>query len=439
MHGFARRHTTRDVRKALRDEQGNYLVVPQHAGFDAKEAIHSERALKLLYNNPTKVWKWAVLATAPRYFVNNAVGNMAMYMLDFGGHGATQGFVRAVNQTRKGGRDWQHRWFLQAHQGFTQDVLGELNTGNKVTRTIKSGLYPVTHKLTDVLPRRAAINTLIRKEPEFQRLTKEGYSFDKAADIVSADPVVRDRITNQVENALGDYLHLNKTEKAIRQLIPFYTWDRAIARHSLHLALDHPARAAAVANIGTQGSQATMQALGNVPSFMEGYIPLGKGHGKNLKALATQGINPYASTADVVDSLVNLVAGNPRQAAQSIGSQVGPIPAGAIEYLTGQRLLSGAKIPSTGGGLVGNIAGNQATSTPLGQLLKTAIQGAPKPSNPKKPFLFEKGMRPLIEAWLGAPIKQINPTAAESGYRKEHGIKKGRSHRKAWPPKGYGF
>jgi len=455
---FGGRHTTTEASKAARTATGEYLVVNKHTAAKwSEEAGRSAKFVRKLYQRPTQVWKYLVLATRPAYFVNNAVGNTFMYTMAFGGAGAARGLVDAYRQVHgeahtakslKGAQreikklsgDWQDKWYLGTHQGFAQDVMGDLtikgkNLPDRMTKVVNvagQGLYPITHKVSDVFLRRAAINSILRKHPMVKRLQREkGWSFDRAAEYVSSrDPAVRHRVQEQVNDALGDYHHLNPIEQSVRQLIPFYTWDRAIVRHGVKLGLNKPGRTAALVQVGTQGTERTEQLLGKIPRFLKGAMVLGEDGGK-ARILQTQGMNPYASFPDVVESATQLVGGNPKRAASTLGSQIGPIPASAIEYLTGQDLLSGARIKPRPGGLAGNTAGNIAFDTPIGRLIDTAVKGSPKPKRNAQtgvttPFLFQKDARAQLLAFVGAPVKELNLSRAHEMARKERGEKKGR-------------
>src|SRR4029077_17550152 len=76
---------------------------------------------------------------------------------------------------------------------------------------------------------------------------------------------------------------------------PFYSWYRAIATTTYHLAADTPLRANILGQLGRIGEEQSDTALGEVPSFLRGAIPLGEGPQGTKRVLATQGLNPYAT------------------------------------------------------------------------------------------------------------------------------------------------
>ncbi len=78
----------------------------------------------------------------------------------------------------------------------------------------------------------------------------------------------------------------------LRNALPFYSWYRAIAQTTYHLAADTPLRAEALAMLGRVGAAGD---TANVPSFLKGSISLGPGPQGTKRVLPTQGLNPYAT------------------------------------------------------------------------------------------------------------------------------------------------
>lgn len=445
METFAGRHTTTRTANAVRDANGDFLIVPKHdAARWGKEAIESSKFVELIYNKPTRFWKYMVLAARPAYFVNNAVGNTAMYGMAMGGEGAVRGLVDAWRQVhgeaktaramqgaerelRKMHGDWQDHWYLGLHKGISQDVMEQTfqikgkNLPDRVVKTVNvagNGLYPVTHKWTDVFLRRAGINALLRKNPEVQKLMEQGWDFNDAAEVVSRDPAVRSAVQQRLEDALGEYHYLNKTERQIRQLVPFYTWDRAILRHGVKLTLGKPGRVSAASKVGELGSDVTKAALGEIPEWLQGAVPLdyfgigGEAEGKRETILSTYGLNPYGSIAELADTAKALTAGDVR-AGEHISGQINPLATKAIEHITGQSLLSGAKIDRGRGGLIPDVIERSTTDLPQLKLISTLLNGAPEPKRNKRtgkrtPFLFEKDFEEKLGQFLGLPVRQMD-------------------------------
>jgi hypothetical protein len=453
--GFADRHTTSDIKHAVIDEHGKYLVVYKRGvAAYGKEGANSVTFLTKLYRYPTQAWKYMVLATRPAYFVNNAVGNTFMAMAHLGPVGFSRGLADAYRQVH-GERataksiesasgqamhhlagDWQQRKFLAVHQGFGQEAIHELKLHSKireaghdkvatVVKHAEHGLYPVTHQVSDLFLRRTMLNELARRDPLVKAEMKKGSSFNRAADKVSDDPGVRDRWAEQVNHALGDYHHLNPLERHIKDFVPFYTWDRAIARHGVNMALEQPAKVAAAAQVGQMGSHDTTNALGGaIPGFLKGIIPLGKpGADGRMAGLSTAGLNPYATLPDAVDTVGSLVGIGSQGAGSTFAGQLNPLITGAIEATTGQSLLSGAKLPHHGGGILGSIIADVVGSLPQVKLATTLIHGESQPKPNKRtgvvtPFLYKKDLITQLESLFGVPIKKVSTEAAAKAAKK---------------------
>jgi hypothetical protein len=108
-----------------------------------------------------------------------------------------------------------------------------------------------------------------------------------------------------------------------------------------------------------------------------------------------------------------------------------PLLTGVIESMTGQSLLSGAKLPHRGGGVLGQTASNVVEGLPQIKLLETLLGGEKKPKPNKRTgkitnFLYRKDARSQIAALLGVPVKEINKGRAHELARKQRGEKKGR-------------
>lgn len=448
------------IKNAARDGRGNYLVVHIKTLDDAiKQSAKTNAAVHAFFNTPTKVWKWMVLATAPRYFVNNIFGNALMLAMSADPVATTRGIyhtVRDIHGERVARKslsvvdralrsvtgDWIDKWFSGATTGFSHDVLMDGQGLGKATSKLKKGLYPFTHYASDTIPRRIAINYLIKHHPmyrgRYEAARRAGMSSREAhlatAEEISANPAVRSWVTDRVDNILGQYHHYNAVEAGIKKWVPFYGWDRAIMRHAWVMAAERPMEAATFARLGEGGAQETKDFLGDhIPDFLLSSIPmkflgLGGGSGNRTNVLSTSGLNPYSAIPGITDAVASVVGlgGRPNEA---IASQVNPLITGAVEWGTGSSLLTGAPIPKQPGGLFGNVYRSTAEATPLVKLAETLANGPRQAKrdtqgNIRSPLLYKGDIQQQISALLGFPIKEYSPQKAEDLWRRQEGVKK---------------
>lgn len=448
MKGFSRRYTTDDISKAKIDANGNAMIVPLHTleKFGV-EGANASKTLKMLYSKPTQVWKYILQGASPGFFVHNAVGNFLMYAMGHGGTAGFKGMVDALAQTKGEAAairsmgaashalnpHWMEKNFRdQLNNTFagTQGLRGKL---------YKYSMYRPTHAVADQFLRRAAINAEMRRAPEVQALMKRGMSYDQAAEqALKSDTgkVLRDRVSQRVMDTMGDYHSMNAGERVAATVMPFYTWNRHALRFTKAAFRDHPVSLDAAANVSRQGVEETKKALGNIPSFLLGSVPLsmlGVKPGKDgrLPIAETTSINPLSTAPDLFD-IARAVGGSKQvKPGEAIGSQLGPILQGGIQYLTGTNLQTGVPMKRKPGGLLGEVASDAYGNLPMVDLLKKAIEGNPQPkpnatTGKTQPFLFAKDKSADISSILGVPMRKMDTSAAQRLYDKEIGKKKGR-------------
>ena len=441
-NSMASHMTTSKWQEAAR-EGNDFLLARNHSKY-FEEAGNSTHFLGAVGRKFTTMWKWMVLAIRPGFFVNNAVGNWMMYATSLGPQGA-RGFIDAMRQIKRPQElqrdlsraearffrqsyDWQDKYYLGLHQGFgrsTADFLGaEPGTTHipvapgwkgKFKKIAGTGLYDLTHELTDRQVRRAAINTILRQNPEVKALMKQGHSFDDAAAAVSENRALRETVQQRVNDVLGQYHYLNPTERAVRAVIPFYTWDRAIVRHGAHLYLDKPFTARVMTELGAQGVQTTEDMLGDVPDFLKGALPLSmvglpaEVDGR-VPILGTSGLNPYSSLNDVI-RMGQLVTSGHIPAGEVFAGEANPFYTALMEQVTGTNLLTGKPLPksATQGSLPENMIASIIEGLPQTKIVESATGHAYQSPD----TLYKNDLSQFLLAYIGVPAKQLNTKAAE--------------------------
>jgi hypothetical protein len=401
---------------------GRYYVVPKTTSRAATgEFTRSSGAVRNFVKKPLTVWRAAVLGLRPGFLTNNLVGNSLMYAAKTGGQGGLRSLFHAIYETHgprvaqkaldnaatppKLRADLTKEFFpeqVRGTFGLTQSPATSathIAAGRKVAetgRTITGAIPRLTSKVAEEYPRRALVHHYIRHSPEFrnvyQSLPKQTRSFEQAARQVLEGKGGADYqrfISKQVNQALGDYLNLSPVERGVlRNLLPFYSWYRAIATTTYHLAADTPLRANILGQIGRIGREYSDKELGAVPSFLKGAIGLGAGPQGTERVLATQGLNPYATLEQL------------RRGGLSDYSQLGlnPFLAGPAQYLQRHR---GPVSPAS---LFASPMKDLLANLPPSRLLV--------PPGPSKLYPTRKGRKTQLFGFAGVPIKEYSPTVA---------------------------
>jgi len=474
---------------------------PATADLVAGEANNLQRAVRILYKNPTAVWKWAILGLSPRYFVNNFIGNNIMLGMALNPVETLRGMymhMQAVHQFegtyndfaaqmadevakgriteeqalrqryafRSKGRTAAEHWLNAENNGFAAH-MGDLYKAPEVKggpvdallgkRQVKTPKFiqwyhGKVHELTDKFQRTVAANATIRRTPEYHMYNAEahanGLSGVKAHEWAMHHALqhggVRTYVRDQIEHTLGQYHSFTKLEQGVQQVVPFYSWSRAITQHTWELTKSQPYKVAMVDAISATGEKHVQDMLGQMPDFLEGAIPTsliwggpgeifsaitgGKvGHRKGV--LLTTGLNPYSSVADLVKTGGDIVGATSKQGSSSgldsLAGQLNPILEGGVEQLTGKNLLTGAPIQRTGPGIA-NIYTNAAANTPQAKLL-ASLGAKAQPGR-----LYAGDTRQQLTSILGVPIRQVDPAEAAklAGAKK----KKRTAYKQSWAP-----
>jgi len=465
---------TNDPAKAWVDEHGMVTVVRKGISDELKRQVEGSADLTgQIARSPLRVWKFFVLAGAPRYFVNNVIGNAGMYAAATNPVEFTRGVLEAVRSVRgvraaarmerqmNGELDGlmakylpedvvarQFAFLQHGSLGLDQSIgfgqSGALKGG------LKTGLYHATEKIAYRGPQRAAIMGALGSMKEVRDLARvyraEGKSAEESFQLAAAkalrDKRVQAAVEKKVTDWAGQYYHMNGLEQKLTALVPFYNWDRHAVRFAKEQVLDRPAQSAVLSREGSQGNTDADKALGKIPDFLKGAVPVG-GHtggvlgailGGNLpgrkKVILTSGYNPLAAAAEDVHALAALVGAH--APGEAIGGQLNPLVSGAIAGITGQRVFSGARVHHKGG-VVGSAAAETFGELPQITLIKRLIEGTPQPKPNKqtgktKPFLYSKDTRQVLSSLLGVSERDFSPAAAKALYDKQNGIKKGRRH-----------
>lgn len=449
---------TRDKNQAMVDENGTRLIVPRHsARMMGTEGANSANFLGKLITQP---WKMLQVGYAPRMVLNTAVGNVFMTMMEHDPLTLTKGVIDAFRQSRDlkalknigvHGENYNPAW-MEKH---FSDVIHAPSTASDIAGPMKgvrghlrAGLYPLVHHQEQAL-KRVSINATMRGAGEVKALMKQGKSFDQAAsEALSSSRELRDTVAKRAFDTIGDYRTATKAERGIKNIMPFYSWDKHIALHSLSMIDNHPVKLAALGAMGHEGKSEVQKVLGNVPSYVEGVMPLsmiglakaplgigGTQGPDQTGVVSTRGLNPYATMGDLAGLVQSLTVGGTPNPGENITSGINPVITHAIERIAGKRL--GTNVPlTTKGSFVGNVVKDTFQDVPEIKIPMTLLGGTPKPKPNKRtgevtPFLYSKDPKTQVASLLGIPIKEMNVKRANALAVEEQTGKKPRSTRKS--------
>jgi hypothetical protein len=412
---------------------GGRMMVPSHAARALEEEVHQSSQLgRVLYDKPTNVWKHLILGGRPAFFANITVGNHVLGALQMAGLHGVAGYLNqlpghAVEKLlgAKVSRQTMETVFPEQAYGSFGHQMGfhpvkasiiprDLGRSAKgVGQRLAQGVMPATIRVENFL-RRAMLEGWARATPEVvAEMNFRGADINTAIQHVAAThPEIVREISRRVDDALGNYRDYTPAEQRIKQLIPFYGWDRHIVRSTARILSERPGVANALVNVGRQGQAlAAQQGVANVPSYMLGDIRIGKpGPDGRTPLLSTHSLNPFATAPELVNLAGALVHGKPGAGGDVLSGALNPIVQGLIEQMTGRSLLSGAPVKGRNAGMLGNLAASIAENTPQASLLEALLGG--KAGKTKPGALYSRDARTKLENLLGYPIKRTNLATA---------------------------
>lgn len=486
MRTFGEDMTTSKVADAAKVSGGKHaLIVPKHDAHNlGVEGEQSTKFIRAMVHKPVVMWKRVNVGYAPRVITNNAVGNWTMHAMRTVGNGGARGVLDAIKYAHGNraamsafkemrshivetqGAEAGAKFTALAHPSITADpniaavskafgpeaakaverppdwlrknfadelgnVFGNvLEDNGKGSKLLKQGLYPIVHRVADEPVRVAGLYAFMRTSPEVKAFLKThpGTKLDNAIDsVLKRNPnKLRERAVSHVRSIAGDYQHMNPVEKLTQNIIPFYLWDKHIAKHFGNMVAEKPGRIAAMQQVSKMGNDETQKLLGDLPGFLAGALPLSMfgmhGHGDRTPILPTTGLNPYHTIADLAQAGTALATRHDTTSGADAASNLSPLLTGLVEQISGHKIGSEAP-PQRHGGVIPSVLANTALSTSYGTLIQRLLGGTPQPkSNQKqsfdqpKPqdFLYEKTPQETAAGLFGLPVKNVSLTRAHA-------------------------
>ena len=301
--------------------------VPKAVARQLNKAVQPSNPLvKIFWDKPMDAFRYAVLALAPRWLVNNLVGNTTFSLVAgdlfklkpvvykealkrglipdevftgiFRTERSTSGKLGKVSEmlgdyAEQIGRD--SPWIAEA-------VVGVEKVGGTVFKPIRTvgDLSFRINELTDDFFRGTHFVNESLKLARKKFLVETVGSFDDTMKLLERavkDPALAEEAVASVNRWFYGASNLTNFERRVmRRIIPFYTWQRWITTYSLHLALNAPARANLLRNMGQVSFIWTEQ--DKLPDFMRGALPIGTSPDGSIYYLRTSGANPFSTVTD---------------------------------------------------------------------------------------------------------------------------------------------
>lgn len=474
--------------KVYRDAQGRpYYNMIRKGDINAlskgltEEGERVEKSLSLMARKPIVAWKYAVLSLSPRYYVNNLTnylmlamaanpvavtrGMLDSFRMSHGTKEASQKAVREAENQMNGILDgeiikysgnWMDTYFTGIHASNYGSGL-ESGTFHKVAgvgfNLVEQTIYKRSMAAGTIMAMRS-IPAVRELEIMYRGHGMNSYeAFNAAATQMASDPVIHSRVMRMVGDWAGQYYHLNGLEQKLTALVPFYNWDRHALRFAKTLVVEHPTTAAVLGRLGREGQEYSDKELGKLPDFMQGALPIGRAsgflgkiedvvlgasqNGRN-KILLTHGLNPLAAAGENIHAIAAL--GGAYQGREALGMQANPLLSGIFQGITGENLVTGAKVGHKGG-IIGGIATNIGLTPAPVKLVVPLMHnlgghigigsggwGTPQPKMNKrthvtKPFLYSKSESQNLRNWLGLNVRDYDASAATAIYNEQNSIK----------------
>lgn len=434
------------------DDAYYYVVKKRDAKALVGEWHDQHKVINWLYTKPTGAWRVLVLGLRPAFFVNNMVGNLFLHALSFNGIESLRGIAEQIFV-----KDWKHipmsekrrmkfaaeragfeellwMWYPdQMRATFGMHATEGTGLGSKVANIDWNNnplsLLPITQHLAERALRKAQIRNEIRRAPEvrevYKNMPKQTRDWWDAADTVfEKNPQVRNRIAQEVNNALGDYINMSFMERhLIRQVWPFYAWYKAIGLIALRMPFHHPLKLKVMQQVGQLGAEYQADKYGSLPSFLAGAIGLGaadwlgilpgdfpeeaQAQGREMMLL-TSSINPFQTVVEELEAIESLFSADSSGRSASILAGINPILQGVLEATTGRSLLTGAPIDRAPG-LIPGATSAFINSIPQVTILRRWAGG----SQGSEKSLYMKNLHESILSFLGVPVRATNLNTAK--------------------------
>ena len=290
--------------ESLSDDVAVY-VFPRAFGERMKYAWSNPSNFWKGYDSLLQMWRAGVLTFAPRWYINNGVGNTIFY-------GTYTGFdlysIRLARQIGDGEISSRVTGDAFSSQFYDEATLPGATAPRGKTRaskwfwSVSQRGYELNGMLEGAIRKGAyvhAVRKLLKQEGLLAASLKGRKSRRAANDadmleaIASAPDYIKTEAIREMERWMGDYRNLGRFEReVVRRALPFYSWLKVINTWLFGLPFRSPIRAELLAMAGKIGNELAGD-RSYLPWWDQGRLEL-----TDRIALRTSGLNPFQSVIE---------------------------------------------------------------------------------------------------------------------------------------------
>jgi hypothetical protein len=305
--------------------------------------------------------RFSILYLKPAYALPNVLGNAALNVLQQG-WAAPVNLARAARINARLGPELAARIDSAMGEGVAQSVAGHEGLGTRVVQGAANKWGSV-------------VDTPFRRASFLYEARQAGYKTPEQINRLLTDQGEHQHligIANRANSEAINYSNLSPVEREIiRRVVFFYPWIKGSTVYAGRLLREHPIKSAALGQVGVLGHEKTDQALGPIPSYLEGIFPVGKSSVVNPNSAAI-----LQTPAQVGSALAGLATGNINQASQASGFLTPALTLALAEALrenpsTGHKYKGG----TNAGVIARDVLGSQLPQVTLERNLKAALTG----------------------------------------------------------------
>ena len=387
---------------------------------------------KFLYGQPTQIWKKLVLGLRPAYAVNIITSQHILGALQASGRHGIQSYFNHLAPGARLGKLTdgvvEHVWPEQAMASFTAHSgdrlagMEHLKQSRITASRVSSGVMPAVMKTENWLRRlmlEGWTKDILYRDPRFQEIMKHfDGNFNQALMFAKASGQFDkqlEEVSRRVDHSQGNYRDYSPAEQKLRQIIPFYGWDRHIVQSTYRLLGERPQLAAAGTVVGRYGSNINQKQFGALPPYLQGivhlsHLPSWMGSTTGLTpSILPRALEPFNEDVNLMHAAQAVLPGKQAGTESEALSTMNPLLQGVYEQITGRNPVTGGTVHDKAPFGMGNVLARTLLNTPQARLIEGSTGKYPWGIGaPSKHPTYKADMESQLAAFLGFPVKKLN-------------------------------